>query len=200
MAFPQQGAQPNVMQTSAGLFNQAAQGPQYQQFYNPYQQQVVDATMGDMDRGRQMALGQIGAQATQAGAYGGSRHGVAEAETNRGFFDSMGQTMAGLRSNGFDNAMQYGFQNQQNQSQLAGQGFGFGMGVNQQQMQQGALQQQSLQNLINAAKMQYQGFTGAPAAGVGLVGGAIGAVPGGGGSTTTGSSNPGLLGLMAGLL
>lgn len=198
--FSFQGNQPNIMQTSASLFNQAAQGPNVQQFMNPYTQQVVDTTMGDMNRGREMAVNQIGAQATQAGAFGGSRHGVAEAETNRGFFDTMGRTMAGIRSDGFNTAMGNAFQNQQNQSQLAGQGFGFGMGVNQQQMQQGAMQQQLQQQLIDAAKMQYLGFTGAGQNGVNLVNGAINAVPGGGGSTTKSSSNPGLLGVLAGLL
>ena len=108
--------------------------------------------------------------------------------------------MAGLRSDGFNNAVNYGFQNQSNQSQLAGQGFGFGTTLNAQQMQQGALQQQALQNLINAARQQYSGFTGAPAAGVGLVNGAIGAVPGGGGSSTSSTSNPGLLGIASTLL
>lgn len=187
---------PNVMQTSANLYNQAAQGPNINAFQNPYTQQVVDTTMQDMDRGRQMALGQIGAQATQAGAFGGSRHGIAEAETNRGYFDTMGRTMAGLRSDGFNTAMQNAFTNQSNQSQLAGQGFGFGLDVNRQQMQQGALQQALQQQLIDAAKMQYAGFTGAPAAGVGLVSGALGNMPNVG--TTTNSSSPGLLGILGG--
>ncbi len=205
MAFsaqPQAGAAqaPNVMQTSAALYNQAAQGPNFRQFQNPYQQQVIDGTMQDMNRSREMALGQIGAQATQAGAFGGSRHGVAEAETNRGFFDSVGSTMGGLRSDGFNTAMGFGFQDQMNKSALAGQGFGFGTTLNQQQLQQGALQQQAMQQLIDAAKLQYAGFTGAPERGVNLVNGAIGSVPGGGGSKTTESSSPGLLGLASTVL
>lgn len=204
MAFPQTqtGAQPGVMQTSANLFNAAAQGPNWQQFQNPYTQQVVDTTMQDMERSRQMAMNDIGASASQAGAFGGSRHGVAEAESNRGYFDTMGRTMAGLRSDGFNNAMSNAFQNQSNQSQLAGQGFGFGLDINNQQMQQGQMQQAMQQQLIDAAKLQYLGFTGAPAAGVGLMNGALGSIPGGGGSSTTGgsTSNPGLLGIASTLL
>lgn len=195
MAFPSQGARPSVMQTSAGLFNSAAQGPNIAAFQNPYTQQVVDTTMADMNRGRMMALNQVGADATAAGAYGGSRHGIAEAETNRNFFDTMGQTVAGLRSDGFNTSVQNAFQNQQNQSALAGQGFGFGLDLNQQQIQQGALQQQLQQNLINAARLQYQGFTGAPAAGIGLVNSAIGNIPNV--SSQTQSSSPGLLGALA---
>ena len=185
------------MQTSANLFNAAAQGPNIQAFQNPYTQQVVDTTMQDMERGRVMAMNQLGAQATQAGAFGGSRHGVAEAETNRGYFDTLGRTMAGLRSDGFNTAMQNAFENQDMQSRLAGQGFGFGLDLNQQQIQQGALQQQAMQNLINAARTQYMGFTGAPAAGVNLMNQALAAIPGGGGSSQTSSSSPGLLGILS---
>ena len=199
MAFPAQqgGTPPNVMQTSANLFNQAAQGPNVAAFQNPYTQQVVDTTMQDMNRSRQMAMNDIGYQAGQAGAFGGSRHGIAEAETNRNFFDTMGRTAAGLRSDGFNNAVNYGFQNQGMQSQLAGQGFGFGTTLNGQQLQQGQLQQQQIQNLINAAKLQYAGFTGAPAQGIGLVNSALGAIPGGGGQTQSSTSNPGILGALA---
>lgn len=201
MAFSAQtGARPNIMQTSANLFNQAAQGPNIGAFQNPYQQQVVDTTMMDMNRAREMAVGQVGDQAMQAGAYGGSRHGVAEAETNRGYFDTMGRTMAGIRAAGFDSAVGNAFQNQQMQSQLAGQGFGFGMGLNQQQMQQGEMQRQMQQQLIDAARLQYQGFTGAPTSGVNLVNSAIGAIPGGGGTVQKSSSNPGLFGIMSALL
>lgn len=188
---------PNVMQQSASLFNQAAKGPDVFGFMNPYTQQVVNTSMADLNRGRQMALNQIGADATQAGAFGGSRHGVAEALTNTGFAQEAAQMAAGLRSQGFNTAMDNAFRNQAMQSQLAGQGFGFGQALNQQQMQQGAMQQQLMQQLIDAAKGQYQGYIGAPMAGLNLINAML---PANGGSTTTSTSSPGLFGVLSSLL
>ena len=47
---------------------------------SPYQQQVIDATLAEYDIQAQKGLGAIGTQAVGAGAYGGGRHGIAEAE------------------------------------------------------------------------------------------------------------------------
>lgn len=217
-----------------------------QQYQNPYTNQVINRAMGDLDRSRQMAMNQTGAQATSAGAFGGSRHGVMEAETNRAFFDQAGDMAAGLRNQGFQNAqqaaqfdignkMQAGLANQQSQnsmgqfnsaqgmqSQLANQqaglagaglglqgagmlgnlsnlGFGQGMQINQQQQQQGAQQQALMQQLINAGKGQWGGFTGQPSSSLGPLIAMLGGV---GGSQNTQSSNqsPGLLGGLGGLL
>ena len=49
-------------------------------YMSPYQQQVIDATLGEYDIQAQKGLGQIGTAAVGAGAYGGGRHGIAEAE------------------------------------------------------------------------------------------------------------------------
>lgn len=84
-------------------------------YMNPYTQQVIDRSMMDMDRARMMAMNDVGAQATQAGAFGGSRHGLVEAETNRNFADRAGAMAAGLRQNAFQNAQaaaQYDLGNQ----------------------------------------------------------------------------------------
>ncbi len=63
--------------------NQAQQysGPQaYQQFMSPYQQQVMDTTLTEFDRQRQMAMAGQNAQAVAGGAFGGAREGVQRAE------------------------------------------------------------------------------------------------------------------------
>jgi hypothetical protein len=60
--------------------------------------------MEALDRQRQIQQQQNAASATQAGAFGGSRQGVLEAETNRGFADQAAQTMAALNAQGFDTA------------------------------------------------------------------------------------------------
>jgi hypothetical protein len=75
-----------------------------QQYMNPYTQQVVDTSLADLERSRQLAQQQGSAQAVRAKAFGGSRQGVAEAETNRAFAEQAARTSAGLRSQGFDTA------------------------------------------------------------------------------------------------
>ena len=65
------------------FFDQAAaySGPQaFQQFMSPYQQQVIDTTLEDFDRQASRGLQAISDQAVQAGAFGGGREGVAQAE------------------------------------------------------------------------------------------------------------------------
>ena len=52
----------------------------YKQFMSPYQQQVIDATMTSFDKQAAMQRRGISDRALQAGAYGGSRMGVAQSE------------------------------------------------------------------------------------------------------------------------
>lgn len=47
-------------------------------YMNPYTQNVIDRGQMDIERQRQMASNALGAEATAAGAFGGSRQGVAE--------------------------------------------------------------------------------------------------------------------------
>ena len=81
---PQQGF--NVNQAAAGALQGAIGGTQRAMqaplqvgaFMNPYTSEVIDRTQQDIERQRQLASQQLGARATQAGAFGGSRQGVAE--------------------------------------------------------------------------------------------------------------------------
>ena len=52
----------------------------YSQFMSPYQQQVIDASMTAFDKQAAMQRRGISDQALSAGAYGGSRHGIAGSE------------------------------------------------------------------------------------------------------------------------
>ena len=186
------GQNPSVYGQAAGQYNAAVSGPNIGQFFNPYTAMVTGSTVNAMDRSRQMAQNQIGTQATAAGAYGGSRHGVAEAETNRNFFDSVGQTVGGLQQSGFNTAVGQAQAQQGIQSGLAGQGFGFGQSIGNQQAAQGGLQQGMQQMLIDAAKAQYAGFTGAPQASLGLPMAAVGGAGALNQQTQTTKENKGL--------
>jgi hypothetical protein len=192
MAPAPQMTQPSggVFQQAAGAYNTALQGPNIGQFMNPYTQEVINRTGADIGAAQQMAMNQLGAQATQARAFGGSRHGVAEAQTNAGFIKQLADTSANLRQQGFNTALGAAQNQQQMMSNLAGQGFGFGQQIGQQQMQQGALQQGIMQQLIDAARGQYGGFTGAPQQALTLPLAALGASPVP--QTTTTSQRPGL--------
>lgn len=182
---------PGVYGQAAGAYNAALQGPNIGQFMNPYTQAVTDRTMADIGAAQQMAQNQLGAQATAAKAFGGSRHGVADAQTNAGFIKQMADTSANLNMQGFNTALGAAQNQQQMLSQLAGQGFGFGQQLNAQQMQQGQMQQAIQQALIDAAKGQYAGFTGAPMQSLSAPMAALGAANMGQ-QTQTSSYKPGL--------
>jgi hypothetical protein len=189
----------NVMQTSSNLFNQAAQGPNINQFMNPFTSDVIGRTGMDMARQASMQQNQLGAQATRAGAFGGSRHGVAEGTMLGDYGRAFGDIASQQRMQGFNTALGAAQQQQGIQSGLAGQGFGFGQAINQQQSQQGALQQAMQQALIDAAKGQFAGFAGAPMQSIQLPMAAVGAANMGQ-QTQTETQNPGFLGTLGGLL
>lgn len=160
MAQPQAGQ--NVYQQAAGAYGQALQGPNIAQFMNPYTQDVIGRTGMDMARQAAMQQNMLGAQAGAAKAFGGSRHGIAEGTMLGDFGRAFGDMAAQQRQAGFNTALGAA-QNQQGiQSNLAQQGFGFGQQLGAQQGQQGQQQQAMVQALIDAAKAQYGGFTGAP--------------------------------------
>lgn len=70
-----------------------------------YTQAVLDASMNDLNRSRQIQLQQDAAKAAAAGAFGGSRHGVTESETNKDFLNQAASTSANLRLNYFNTAL-----------------------------------------------------------------------------------------------
>lgn len=79
-------------------------------YLNPYTSQVVDQTAADMERARLIEQNQADDAMQAAGAFGGSRHGIANAETNRNFYDRLGATTGALRNQGYQNAQQAAFQ------------------------------------------------------------------------------------------
>ena len=138
-------------------------------YQNPYEQQVINATMRDIGGAQQQAMNQLGAQATQANAFGGSRHGIAQAETNKAFNQQAIDAVSRMRQQGFNTALGASQADLNRQlgaaGQLAGlgqQSFNYGQALTNQQMQQGALQQAAMQQLIDAGKGQFQGFANQP--------------------------------------
>ena len=89
-------------------------------YMNPYEDGVVQNAIGDINRQHQQIQNQGAAAAAGAGAFGGSRHGLLEAENNRNFMDRVGSVSGQLRQAGFTNAAQLG-QGATNQMLQAGQ-------------------------------------------------------------------------------
>ena len=87
-----------------------------QQFYNPYENQVVQQTMQDMQDQNAMQGQADRARAVPSGAFGSSRGRLMEQEREKAFGRGMMDAVGGLR--------QQGFQQAQQMAQGAGQGLG----------------------------------------------------------------------------
>lgn len=84
---------------------------QVSMFSDPFNEQVVQSTLGDIERTGRGLLSDIGAGATSAGAFGGTRQAVAEAETIRNMMQEAGRTAGTLRSGNFQSAADRAIQN-----------------------------------------------------------------------------------------
>ena len=130
--------QPMITQASQMLSDPNA----YKQFMSPYTSDVIDQVGQDIARQTAMQQNQLGASSVGAGAFGGSRMGVAQGEIGRAGLGQFADTAARLREAGFSTAQN-----------LAGQRAGqLGqMAVTGQQ-----LGQQDISNLLGIGSL-YQG-------------------------------------------
>ena len=88
---------------------QAMTGAQYMGAYqNPFEQQVVQGTLADIERQRQISQQAQQARAVGARAFGGSRQAVAESIANEDYMRQAANTAAQLRSAGFTTAAGFG--------------------------------------------------------------------------------------------
>lgn len=78
------------------------------QFMDPFQQEVIDASLRDISRAGEMERQKLSDAAVGAGAFGGSRDALLQAEQYRGQMQQMADTAASLRSAGFQQAQQAG--------------------------------------------------------------------------------------------
>lgn len=187
MATPQPTAGFDVNRTAAGALQQAIGGTQRAVGNTGLlTSMVTNQTLADLERQRQMQQNQLGMQASSAGAYGGSRHGVAEALTNEAFARQGAQALGNLQL-GQQQALMRG---SAQLGQLGQQAFTTGRTIGQDLATQGLLQQALQQQLIDAARGQYAGYIGQPERSMALPLQALGAVPYP--STTRDATQPGL--------
>lgn len=79
---------------------------QVSQFMSPYQQQVIDNALANINRQGDIARQNLQAQAVRSGAFGGSREGVQRAELSRGLAETQNSTIANMLNSGYMQAMQ----------------------------------------------------------------------------------------------
>ena len=119
------GAGLGTIGSAVGQAAQAGFDPtSYQQFMDPYMESVIQQQYKDIaDQGAKQRA-QLGASAAGAGAFGGSRQGIAEAELASNILEQQARTGSALRSQGFaqaQQAAQQAAQQQLRQAQLTGQ-------------------------------------------------------------------------------
>ena len=103
--------------TQAGAYS----GPTgYQQFMSPYQQDVIDTTMGQYDIQAQKGMAGIGSLAAQSGNLGGGREGVMRSEYQNQSDLQRAMLDYQMRNQGFGQAQQQRGQAYNQQMQMAG--------------------------------------------------------------------------------
>lgn len=166
-----------------------------QKYQNPYQRDVINTTMADMERSRQMQRVNDSQSATQAGAYGGSRHGVADSLTNEAAQRTGASTLANLNAQGFNTAAGLAQNDASRQLQSAqtlgqigqAQGQQF-LGVSNAMSQQGATEQATQQNALTNAYQEFLRQQNYPVEMQQLISQAMGLVPGAIGQSSKSSS------------
>ena len=119
-----QGAQSAIgnAATMSGQTTEVYDPQSYQAFMNPFHTEVIDRYTQEMQRQFDITGQRRKADAISAGAFGGGREGVLEAEAQRGFQQQLGTGIAGLLSSGFQTAQQQAqqaFENQRRAQQQA---------------------------------------------------------------------------------
>lgn len=205
----QMGQSGAMMGTAAGMGYQPAQVQAGQiaqtdltPYFNPFEQTVVQQSLGDIEQARQMQANQLASQAQRAGAFGGSRSAILESQANEAAMQQAARTASNLRLGGFQQAQQMAGQDISRQMQaslanqqaglagagqrlaaagqlggLAQQAFGMGRGLQQDLMQQGNVQQMLNQQIFDRAREQFQGYTSFPERSLGYLASALGAAP-----------------------
>lgn len=116
---------------------------QTQAFMNPYQQQVIDEAIRQIDRQGEIAQQGLSAQAVRSGAFGGTREGVQRAELGRNLAEMKNQAIIGGLQSGYQSAAQQAqaaFEAQQARQAQAGQSMAnIGQALTQQGLATGQL-------------------------------------------------------------
>ena len=147
--------------TLGGIATGAPTTQQVQDFMSPYQSQVIDATLAEFDRNRQVQEQSIRDQQAALGVLGAGRAGVQLAEFGTGAARERALLQAGLLQQGFGQAMQARQQDIANRFNIAQaqQGLGSfqsGLGGQQQALQGTDITRLGQLGALNQAQAQAQ--------------------------------------------
>ena len=179
-------------------------------YMSPYTAAVIEAGLRDLGGAQEIALNQQGAQATAANAFGGSRQGIAEAETRKAYGQQAADLISRERARAFDQAQraaQFDITGrrqtaaaqaalEQDAARLRAQGAaGLGSIAGQQLQNQlaglgaqtaaGEAQRQLGQQALDAQFQDFLARQSFPLTQFGVLTGTAGAIPAGYGTTTT---------------
>ena len=124
-------------------------------YMNPFTSEVIDRSMQDLERQRQMTMQKTNADAINARAFGGSRQAVADSLTNEAYARQMGDLASSLRFQNFNTALGAAQQDVQQQQQLAEALQRAGYGAIQGGLDAGSMQQQLAQAQIDAERKKF---------------------------------------------
>lgn len=77
-----------------------------QEFFSPFENQVVGGIQANADRQREQAMNRAAQEATGSGAFGGSRSAMLQSQALRDVNQDEAAQVANVRNSGFQNAMQ----------------------------------------------------------------------------------------------
>lgn len=199
---------------AGGYLDQSAQaispiaysGEALQQFMNPFQKDVIDATMAQTAENDRRQQQDLTGKAIMQGAWGGDRAGVAKAELARQQKMAADSTLAGLNSQNFSQALQ-AFQQQQGvdlsarqsdaqrQASAGSQFMNLGQAAQDSalkdayaQIQAGGVRQQNEQSKADADYEDWLSEQAYPFQSQSWLANILGGIGSGAGSTTSGSS------------
>ena len=142
--YLQQASNTQVMAANTALGGTQAYNPSsVSLFMDPYQQQVTQQALAEMDRQAAIAQQQASAQAVAAGSFGGDREGVVRSELARNLQDIKSRRIFEDLSRNYLQAQQTGLAAQQAQQQRQLQAAGILGGVGAQQLGLGQFAQQA---------------------------------------------------------
>lgn len=168
-------------------------------YFNQYLAGVLNPALARNREEMNTTLSGIGGQASQLGAFGGSRQAVLEGQTIGQYGKNADELTASLMAQGYDNSaalamqelglMQSGAGGLMN---LGNSGFNMGQQANAGQAAAGGKQQGLLQGLLSGAAGQFDGYTNAPTQTLSTLLAALSGNPLAGNTSSTSTFKPGL--------
>ena len=150
----------------------------YEDYMSPYQQDVIDKTLAEFDK--QAAVGKLGLgkDASSAGAFGGARHGIAQAEYQSGSDINRALLDYQMRNQGFGQGIKGQQQALENISGMASMVPQLQSGLGQHFGSIGAQENQYAQSLLNSQAMAGQQALNLPMSRIGQAANIYGTVAG----------------------